>query len=282
LSVADGETFVEVAWLAAHLDDPRVRIVDTRSTPHGAAVAMASGREQYAAGHIPGAVHLDYAEDVHDLATPYAARVAPPERFAAVMGANGIGDGTLVVAYDEGNVPYAARLLWMLRYYGHDAVRILAGGLTAWQAAGHALATAVPRFPRAVFTPRERPALRATRDDVLAVAEGRSGVQLLETQRDGTYAQRDRDIPNAVRLSASDLLEDANGGRVADRAKLDALVAGAGLDRSKRTIVSCGSGVGASGAYVALLEAGFTNVAVYDGSWMEWSHDGLPTVPKPT
>jgi thiosulfate/3-mercaptopyruvate sulfurtransferase len=280
--VAAGETFVEVPWLAAHLDDPRVRVVDTRSMPHGAVVATASGREQYAAGHVPGAVHLDYAEDVHDLATPYAARVAPPARFAEAMGANGIGDGTLVVAYDEGNVPYAARLLWMLRYYGHDDVRILAGGLTAWKAAGHALTTEVPRFPRAVFTPRERPALRATRDDVLAVAEGRSGVQLLETQRDGTYAQRDRDIPNAVRLSASDLLEDANGGRVADRAKLDALVAGAGLDKTKRTIVSCGSGVGASGAYVALLEAGFTNVAVYDGSWMEWSHDGLPTVPKRT
>ncbi len=76
------------------------------------------------------------------------------------------------------------------------------------------------------------------------------------------------------------MLDDSRGGRIADRAKIDALVAKAGLDKTKRTIVSCGSGVGASGAYVALLEAGFTNVAVYDGSWMEWSHDQLPTVPK--
>jgi len=90
--------FVEVAWLAGHLDDPRVRIVDTRSKPHGAKVAMPEGREQYAAGHLPGAIHLDYAEDLHDLATPYAARVAPPQRFADVMSANGIGDGTLVIA----------------------------------------------------------------------------------------------------------------------------------------------------------------------------------------
>lgn len=272
--------FVEGAWLAGHLDDPRVRIVDTRSMPHGAAVAMPTGREQYAGGHIPGAVHLDYAEDLHDLATPYAARVAPPERFAAVMSANGVGDGTLVIAYDEGNVPYAARLVWMLRYYGHDDAAILAGGLTEWTKAGRALTTDVPQFPRAAFTARPRPALRASREDVIAVAEGRSGVQLVETQRDGTYAQRDRDVPNSVRLSASDLLEDARGGRIADRAKLDELIAKAGLDRSKRTIVSCGSGVGASGAYLALCEAGFTNVAVYDGSWMEWSHDQLPTVPK--
>ena len=162
--------FVDVAWLAGHLDDPRVRIVDTRSSPHGATVVMPSGREQYAAGHIPGAVHLDYAEDLHDLATPYAARVAPPERFADVMGANGIGDGTLVIAYDEGDAPYAARMLWMLRYYGHDDVAILAGNLPAWKAAGHALSTDTPVFPRAAFTPRERPALRASREDVLAVA----------------------------------------------------------------------------------------------------------------
>jgi len=272
--------FVEVGWLAEHLGDQHVRIVDTRSMPHGAAVAMPSGREQYAGGHLPGAVHLDYAEDLHDLATPYAARVAPPERFADVMSKNGIGDDTRVIAYDEGNTPYAARLIWMLRYYGHDAAAILAGGLPAWTAAGHPLTTDVPHFARATFTPREQPALRASRKDVIAVAEGRSNAQFLETQRDGTYAQRDRDIPNSIRLSASDLLEDARGGRIADRAQLAELVARAGLDKSKRTIVSCGSGVGASGAYLALCEAGFTDVGVYDGSWMEWSHDGLPTVPK--
>jgi thiosulfate/3-mercaptopyruvate sulfurtransferase len=272
--------FVEVAWLTEHRNDPRVRIVDTRSMPHGAAVAMPTGREQYAGGHLPGAVHLDYAADLHDLATPYAARVAPPERFAAVMGANGIGDDTLVIAYDQGDTPYAARLIWMLRYYGHDDAAILAGGLPAWTAAGHALTTEIPAPRRAIFTARELPALRASREDVLAVAEGRSNVQFLETQRDGTYAQRDRDIPNAVRLSASDLLEDARGGRIAAPEKLEALVSAARLDKSKRTIVSCGSGVGASGAYLALTEAGFTDVGVYDGSWMEWEHDNLPTVPK--
>jgi len=257
-----------------------VRIVDTRSKPHGVSVDAPEGRELYARGHVPGAIHLDYAEDLHDLATPYAARVAPADRFAKVMGENGIGDGTTIVAYDEGNVPYAARMVWMMRYYGHDDALILAGGLAAWIAADKPVTTEVRIFPRATFTARERPALRATRADVLAVATGRSGAQLLETQRDGTYALRDADIPNSVRLSASDLLEDANGGRLARRERLDELVAAAGIDRSKRTIVSCGSGVGASGAYIALLEAGFTNVAVYDGSWMEWSHDGLPTVPK--
>jgi thiosulfate/3-mercaptopyruvate sulfurtransferase len=273
--------FVDIDWVRARLDDPAIRIVDARSMPHGAAVAGAqTGAEQYAAGHLPGAIQLDYAHELADPATPYATRVAPPELFARVLGERGIGDGTTIVAYDDGDVPYAARFLWMCRLYGHDAVVVMAGGFNAWRAAGFPVTTDVPAFAAATFTPRERPHLRATRDDVLAVANGASDVQLLETQRNKTYAMRAADIPNAVRLSGNDLLEDARGGLPAPRERLDALVDGLGLDRAKRTIVTCGSGVSASGSYLALLEAGFTDLAVYDGSWLEWSHDGLPTVPK--
>jgi thiosulfate/3-mercaptopyruvate sulfurtransferase len=274
-------TFSDADWLRGHLADPAVRVVDTRSMPHGApGLNLPTGAEQYAAGHVPGAVHLDYADHLLDPATPYATRVAPPELFARVFGAHGIGDATTVIAYDDGDVPYAARLLWMSRYYGHDDVHVLAGGFKEWVARGGPVTTEVPSYPAAAFTPRVRPELRAGREEVLAVAEGRSDAQLLETQRDKTYAMRDVDIAGAKRLSGSSLLEDARGGRVAPPETLDALVAAAGLDRGKRTIVTCGSGVSASGSYLALLEAGFSDVAVYDGSWLEWSHDGLPTVTK--
>ncbi|HMD03054.1 MAG TPA: sulfurtransferase [Candidatus Baltobacteraceae bacterium] len=273
--------FVELSWLQAHLDDANLRIVDARSKSHGArGLVFPSGAEQYASGHIPGAVHLDYAVNLADPATPYAARVAPPELFAKVVGENGIGDATTVVAYDDGTTPYAARMVWMFRLYGHDDVHILAGGLPAWVAAGLPLTADVPAFPPQTFTPKPRPHLRASREEVLAVAEGRDGAQLLETQRDGTYKLRDRDIAGAVRLSASRLLQDENGGRIAPPAELERLIGEVAVDRNKRTIVTCGSGVGASGAHVALTEAGFTDLAVYDGSWMEWSHDNLPTVPK--
>lgn len=276
-------TFVDVQWVRAHLDDPALRIVDTRSTPHGApGIVAATGAERYAAAHVPGAVHLDYADDLSDPATPYAARVAPADAFARAVGERGIGDGTTVVAYDDGDVPYAARLVWMLRYYGFDDARIMAGGLNAWQAAGAPLATEVSTYAFARFTPRVRPQLRASRDEVIAVATGHSDAQLLETQRDTTYALRERDIAGARRLSANALLEDARGGRIAARERLDRLLEPLGLDRAKRTIVSCGSGVSASGSYLALLEAGFSDVAVYDGSWMEWEHDALPTLPKAT
>ncbi|HTW84947.1 MAG TPA: rhodanese-like domain-containing protein [Candidatus Sulfotelmatobacter sp.] len=273
--------FIEVDRLIAMLDDPRLRIVDARSVPHGGTVAMPSGREQFAAGHIPGAVHLDYGDDLSDPATPYATRVAPAERFAAVMGAHGIDDEAIVVAYDAGTIPFAARMVWMLRYYGHARAAVLAGGIGVWTGAGRALATGAPApHAPATFTPRPQAALRASREEVLAIVEGRERAQLLETQRDQTYAQRDRDIRGARRLSGNLLLEDARGGRVAEADALRGLVAG--LDPAERTVVSCGSGVSASGAWLALRAAGFQDVAVYDGSWMEWEHDELPTAPKPT
>ena len=272
--------FVEIDWVREHAADPRIRIVDARSRPHGAPdLAAPSGAEQYRAGHVPGAIHLDYSKELADAATPYATRVAPAESFARTLGDRGIGDDHTIVAYDDGDVPYAARFVWMCRYFGHDDVAVMAGGFRAWRAAGLPVTTEVPSFAPATFTPRERPQLRASREEVLAATNG-SGVQLLETQRDKTYAMRDRDIAGARRLSANQLLDDDNGGRIAPKATLDTLVAELGLDRGKRTIVTCGSGVSASGSYLALLEAGFTDVAVYDGSWLEWSHDGLPTIPK--
>jgi thiosulfate/3-mercaptopyruvate sulfurtransferase len=272
--------FVDVAWLIEHLDDPNLRIVDARNVPHGGTVVMPSGLEQYHAGHLPQAIHLDYAHELADPATPYATRVAPPEIFAREVGARGIGDDAIVVAYDEGTIPFAARIAWMFAYYGHERAYVLAGGIRSWIESGHPLTQDLPEFAPATFTAKPHPELRATRDEVLAIATGATSSQLLETQRDTTYAQRDRDISGAVRLSGSQLLEDANGGRIAPPETLNALIAARSLDRSKRTIVSCGSGVSAAGSYFALKAAGFTNVAVYDGSWMEWQHDGLPTVAK--
>ena len=272
--------FVEAEWLIAQLDDPRLRIVDARSVPHGGSVVIPSGREQFAAGHIPGAVHLDYAEDLSDAATPYAIRVAPADAFARTMSDNGIGDDAIVVAYDAGTIPFAARMVWMLRFYGHDEAYVLAGGIDAWTAAGMPLSTNPATVTPAHFTARERPELRASRDEVLAIVEGRAAGTVVETQRNQTYAQRDRDIANAVRISGNDLLDDARGGRIADPATLERLVRGAQLEKERRTIVTCGSGVSASGAWLALRAAGLDDVAVYDGSWMEWEHDGLPSVPK--
>lgn len=274
------DVFVDIHWLIDHLEDPRLRIVDARNVPHGVAVTTPSGPAQYASGHLPGAIYLDYALELADPATPHAARVAPGELFARIVGAKGIGDDSIVVAYDAGTIPFAARIVWNFQLYGHLDAYILAGGIGEWVGAGKPLTDEVPLFPPAVFTPDEQPRLRATRDEVLAVAQGRSPVQLIETQRDTTYAQRDEDIAGAIRLSGSLLLQDEHGGRIADPDTLARFVSERRLDRGKRTIVSCGSGVSAAGSYYALKAAGFADVAVYDGSWLEWKHDELPTVAK--
>lgn len=94
--------FVEVDWLAEHLDDEDIAVVDTRSAPLSGILPLL-GREQYFSGHIPGAIHLDYAVDLQDQETAYAALVAPPRRFADVLENAGIGDRTTVVAYDGGS-----------------------------------------------------------------------------------------------------------------------------------------------------------------------------------
>ncbi|MGH7716668.1 MAG: sulfurtransferase, partial [Vulcanimicrobiaceae bacterium] len=224
--------FAEVDWLAEHLHDPNVAIVDARSAPLGMYYASL-GREHYLVGHIPGAVHLDYAIDLHDPATPYAARVASPQRFAEVVGNVGIGDTTAIIAYDSGDEPYAARMIWMLHYYGHDQAAILAGGIEAWIAAGLPRTSEVPSPDIRRFTPRLRPQLRATRDEVVELATGRSEAQLLSVFSDRAYAMRDREIAGARRLAPSLLLDASRGGRLAPVEQLRRVTAD--LDPQKRT-----------------------------------------------
>jgi len=265
-----GKHFVEIDWLAQHLGDPDIAIVDARSAPLSMYYASL-GRELYLASHIPGAIHLDYAIDLHDPQTPYAARVAAPQRFAEVVGSVGIGDTTAVIAYDGGDEPYAARMVWMFHYYGHERAAILSGGIEAWIAAGLPRASEVPSREVQRFTPCVRPQLRATREEVIEIAEGRSDAQLLSVFAEAVYAMRNREIAGARRLPPEQLLDAAQLRRVT-----------ADLDRQKRTITFCANGVSAAGAYFSLIAAGFTDVAVYDGSWAEWKHDNLPTVLKVT
>lgn len=271
------DSFVEVNWLAECLNDPLIAIVDTRSAPLAIFYGTA-GREQYIYGHVPGAVHLDYATQLQDPYTGYAARVAPPQRFAEEMGKVGISDEMTVIAYDGGDVPYAARLVWMLRYYGHDRSAILAGGFDAWVQAGHPRISEVPDRRMTRFTPKEQPRLRASLQEVRDVAEGRSDGQLLAAWAEATWARREREIPKARRLPFSQIIDEVNGCRMAPPERVRELTVD--LDPSKRTIAYCGNGVNSAACYFALTSAGFSDVAVYDGSWAEWGYLDLPSISR--
>jgi thiosulfate/3-mercaptopyruvate sulfurtransferase len=167
---------VETAWLAAHLSDADVRIVDARWRGDG------TSREIYQHGHLPGAIHLDW---YHDLSWTDARGVRnlllPPEPFAEVMEAVGIGDQTRVVAYAETDHSGAARLWWALRYYGHDQVAVLNGGWTRWVAEGRSVSSEVPHLSPAKFTPRPFPPLLATATEIWqALHETDSLVRLVD------------------------------------------------------------------------------------------------------
>ena len=141
-------SLVDTNWLAEHLDDPGLRIVDARWR------GDESSRALYRQGHLPGAVHLDWHFDLNTTIDGVRDLLLPPQDFKRVMEAAGIGDDTAVVAYAETDHSGAARLWWALRYYGHQAVAVLDGGLTKWVAEDRPLSMALPQTVPAIFTPR--------------------------------------------------------------------------------------------------------------------------------
>ena len=143
----DASPLVRTAWLADHLDHPDVRVVDVRWRARYAAGRGISADDEagYVAGHIPGAAFVGMVRDLADPQSDVPDRLVPPARFAQVMERLGIGNHTLVVAYDDMVLPLsAARLWWALSYYGHARVRVLDGGLRRWRAEGRPLSTEVP------------------------------------------------------------------------------------------------------------------------------------------
>ena len=207
-SNVDASPLVSTEWLAAHLRDPSVRIVDVRwrsRYENGRGISF-DDHDGYLAGHIPGAVFAGMIADLSDPDHPVPDMLAPPEQFARVMSRLGIGGDSLVVAYDNMGFPLgSARLWWALSYYGHDRVRVLDGGLRQWQAEQRALSNDLPVVEAATFTPRVRPEWIASRQDVVA-ALGQPGTVIVdcltpELYRGGgerhLWGQRPGHIPGA-------------------------------------------------------------------------------------
>jgi thiosulfate/3-mercaptopyruvate sulfurtransferase len=263
---------VSTAWVEERLGSPEVRVLDCRW--YLRPFDDRDGIAEYRAGHVPGALHVRWDTDLADPTRPHS-MVAGPERFATAMSARGVGDNTFVVTYDDHHVPVAARVWWALRLYGHDRVAVMDGGITRWRAEGRPLETAVPAVAPATFTPRHRPALYATKDDVIAaVAAG--DVHLFDARMDSAYDAATGHIPGAVRLVGLSFLADGERWVAPDEAR-ERIVAAGGADGAP-VIAYCGGGVAATGLALAFRLAGLDDVAVYDGSWTEW--EGDPATPK--
>lgn len=268
---------VTVAWLAEHLHDRDVRVLDCRW--YLKPFDPREGRAEYESGHIPGAVHLAWDDAIADPDRGALNMLAGPKRYAEAMGRLGVGDDTFVVTYDDHHVPVAARVWWTLQVYGHERAAVLDGGITAWRAAGHGVETGPPpppAGPLAAFTPRHRPDLYATKADVLAAVRDGTA-RLVDARMDVAYTAATGHIPGSVRVTGLGFLADGEHWRTPDGCRTR--IEEAGVADAPRTILYCGGGVAATGAFLGWRLAGFAGgVSVYDGSWGEWDQD--PDTPK--
>jgi thiosulfate/3-mercaptopyruvate sulfurtransferase len=298
-SIADSP-LVTTTWLAGHLNEPDVRVIDVRwqSRYENGRGISSDDYDGYLSGHIPGAVFAGMISELSDPKHPVPDMLAPPERFAAAMSRLGVGPETLVVAYDSMGFPLgSARLWWALNYYGHDKVRVLDGGLRQWVSEGRPVATDVPQIPATTFSASAVSGWLASKEDVCDALD-QSGTVLVDCltpelfQGRGErhlWGQRAGHIPGAVNVpylanvdpalakvtaeQRGRVLAERHDFRFASTKELAELYAAAGITSTERVITYCGRGYAAACGLLALKVLGHKDVRLYDGSWTEWSAD---------
>jgi thiosulfate/3-mercaptopyruvate sulfurtransferase len=271
---------VSTEWVAAHVGAPELRLADVRWYLD----PSRQGREQYLAGHLPGAVFFDVDAD---LAGPGGARGGAlgrhpwpaPEQVARVMSRAGIGERTQVVAYDDQGGAIAARLWFLLRVHGHRDVAVLDGGIGKWKAEGRPLETSVPELAPARFEPRFD-AGRVLSKAQLSAAAGAAETLILDARAPERYRgdvepidPRAGHVPGARNAPFTGNL--GAGGTFLPPQELRRRYSELGAD-AREPIVYCGSGITACHDLLALAVAGLSG-RLYAGSWSEWSSD--PTLP---
>lgn len=239
-------------------------------------------------GHIPGALYADLLHDFSDPAAPFEFTRPAAGAFAAAARALGVGPASRVVVYDTVDGIWAARLWWLFRAFGHDAVQVLDGGLAKWRAEGRPLALGPATIPLgdAGFEAHPRPDFFVDLDHVVAVVEGRAAGRLVCVLRPPVFAGSEQayvrpgHIPGSLSRPYRDLIDpETNTLRPlpALRATLGDLAAA-----PERVILYCGGGITAAGTALALTLIGARDIAIYDGSLSEWSADpALPMVTTP-
>jgi thiosulfate/3-mercaptopyruvate sulfurtransferase len=257
---------VSADWLAEHLGEPDLRVVDSRWRLRD----PGAGEREWMHGHIPGAAFIDLDEELSDPPGERGRHPLPsPERFEAAARRAGISAATRVVAYDLDATGGAARLWWLLRHFGHEQAAVLDGGFAAWRGP---LEQGEPRVEPGDFSARPREGDTADADEIAAQLGERSLV-LLDARAAARFEGREEPvdtraghIPGALNLP---LAEVAPGGRY--------LPAG-GLPEGE-LVAYCGSGVAACNLVLAAELAG-RRARLYPGSWSEWCARGLPGEPR--
>ena len=269
-------TLIQAEELASLLGDARLRIFDCRFD----LARPAYGRTAYLDEHLPGALFADLNTDLARPVTATSGRhpLPSPAEFEARLRAWGVNADSRVVAYDDNNGAYAARLWWMLRWVGHDDVAVLDGGMRRWLQLGLPLTDDVPVPAPGNFLARPRPAMAVSADDVLAASTD-PATRMLDARAPERYRGEVEPIDKVAghipgaRNHPFGMSLDPQGRFLAPAVLRDALrtsLDGAGAERA---IVYCGSGVTACHVLLALEHAGLGGARLYPGSWSQWSSD---------
>lgn len=280
-------TLVDTIWLQDHLDAPTLRVIDIRGYVRsedlggGRQRAVYEGAQnEYAAGHIPGSVFVDWTTDITDPGNPVKVQIASPERFARAMELRGVGNDTDVVIVDHAGGHFATRLWWALRYYGHDRAAVLDGGFNRWAAEGRPLTMEASLVVPSTFVAEPRTDLRVEPPAILATIADHEA-QIVDARDPGQYdgsvvrGKRGGHIPTAVNLPSAALFASDGLWKTPDQ--LRELFASSELDPARPVIAYCNGGVTATSLLFALDRVGFGNWANYDGSWNEWGdREDLP------
>jgi thiosulfate/3-mercaptopyruvate sulfurtransferase len=279
------DPLVTTDWLATHLDDPKVKIVDATFKLPG---VLPLPKDDYLAAHIPGAVFFD-VDAVSDHSNPLPHMFPTAEQFGRDVGALGIGNGDTVVLYDSGGWVAAPRVWWMFLCYGHRDVRIVDGGLKKWRAEGRSVESgevkAKPTAFKAGYDARRVRSIQQMIANVESRAEqvidARAGERFEGRGVEPRPGLRSGHIPGARSLPYGNLF-DATTGAMKPLDELRKAFVGAGVDMARPIVTSCGSGVSAAVLTLALYRLGVENTALYDGSWAEWgAPDGPPVATGP-
>ncbi|MCS7222249.1 MAG: sulfurtransferase [Anaerolineae bacterium] len=264
--IAQPEVLVDTNWVAENLHKEGIRLVDVSSKP-----------EVYAEGHIPGAVYVNWQTDLTNPDDPVKGQILTAQQLEALLGRLGIDNQTTVVFYDDSNSLFATRAFWVLKYYGHQDVRVLDGGRKKWVAEGRELSQEVPNVTPTTYKAGEpNLAIRATWEQVLASLKQPDKV-ILDARSPKEYTGQDvrsargGHIPGAINLEwTSQMNPDGTFKPVAELRKLYEQV---GVQPDQQVFTYCQTGVrGAHSWFVLTQLLGFENVVNYDGSWEEWGN----------
>ena len=271
MTYAHPEQLVETDWVAAHAADANLRIVDMR-------------QNGYVEGHVPGAVYISPVA-IRDAKAP-PTFLPTPAAFEEMMAKLGISDSTRVVVYDERGGIYAARLWWILNYYGHSNVALMNGGWIKWSAEQRPVSTAAASPGAAKFTARPQTHWVATASDVVG-AIGKPGVTIVDARtqaeidgKDLRQIKRGGFVPSSVPVYWEDLL-DAQKKTFKPADELKKIYEDRGIVPSNEVIAYCQVGMRASVDLFALHLIGYDKLRNYYGAWEEWGNrDDLPLATK--